>query len=181
MAYFHKNNACFPTNTDPRRNIPYIPPSPSRSEPLSHAEYLRIKKANNNVAISNNALKTANATVERYNTTIWTEQHDLPTACTPLKNTPVPSVHPGGKALDAGMITMMEGSVAARGKISIYDTTNHNESNTTYRRQGLAIVRDPTYKAPAGGKRIICKENKGCVLEGTKDVVPGNPPTEACE
>ena len=160
-------------NTDPRRHNPYIPPSPSRSEPLSHAEYLRLKKANNNCALSGSSLQTTagKATATKYEKTIWTETKvSLPIQ---IQTQPVPKVHPGGHAIEAGLLTMMNGSVEARGTISKFDTTNRNEFNTTYRRQGLAIVQDDSFKAPAGGTREICEE--GCAIEGTKDVVPGNP------
>jgi hypothetical protein len=69
------------------------------------------------------------------------------------------------------MTTMMEGAVAARGTISKYDTTNHGEWNTTYRRQGLAIIQDTSYNAPAGGERTACTD---CTRQGTQ-VTPGNP------
>lgn len=167
----------------PKPFTPYKPPLVSRSEPLSHAEYLRMKKANFNCALSGNVVQTSVSTNSKYNQTIWTQlakpDANVPAPTSgqnpPIQTPPIPSVHPGGKALDAGMLTMMEGSVAARGKLSHYDSTNRNEFNTTYRRQGMAIVRDPTYKAPAGAFRNLCTETNGCVLEGTTLVVPGNP------
>lgn len=166
--------SCCPpkTNTDPRRNIPYCKPTPSRSEPLSHAEYLRKLKANNTTALSspNKTLQVGLNTP--YPKTIWTqtEQSDcLSGQVLP----PVPEVHPRSTALEAGLTTMMEGAAAARGTLSKYDTTNHGEWNTTYRRQGLAIIQDTSYKAPAGGERAECTI---CTLSGTSsNVVPGNP------
>ena len=179
------NPCCLPNAkvVYPKPFTPYKPPLVSRSEPLSHSEYLRMKKANFQGPLSGNVVQTSGTT--KYNQTIWTQLANpdkyvpAPTQHPPVQNPPIPQVHPGGKALDAGMGTMMAGSVAARGKRSVYDTVNRNESNTTYRRQGMAIVQDPTYKAPAGGFRELCTTNKGCVLEGTTDVVPGNP--ECCE
>ena len=162
------------SNTDPRRNIPYVPPKPSRSEPMSHAEYLRRLKSGNRGANSLIVKDNQQNPVQ----TIWTElvntTDNVKYCCNnPLERPSVPAVHPGGTAVDAGLTTMMEGSAAARGTLSHYDTTNHTEWNTTYRRQGLAIIKDTTYKAPAGERNEECSN---CTLEGTStSVVPGNP------
>jgi len=173
---------CCRPNADlvyPRPFTPYRPPVVSRSEPLSHHEYLRMKKANFQRPLSGNVVQTNTPT--QYNTTIWTQlttKDPTPkpsTSLPPIQTPPVPEVNPGGHAIEAGMLTMMKGAVAARGTLSKYDTTNRTEFNTTYRRQGLAIVRDPTFMAPAGGFRNLCTADSGCVLEGTTDVVPGNP------
>jgi len=49
--------SCCPTpaNHDPRRFNVYVKPKPCLSEPLSHAEYLRRKQANNNLPLSTQA------------------------------------------------------------------------------------------------------------------------------
>ena len=49
--------SCCPTpaNHDPRRFNVYVKPKPCLSEPLSHAEYLRRKQANNNLPLSKQA------------------------------------------------------------------------------------------------------------------------------
>lgn len=168
-----------PPNTDPKRKYLYIPPNPSRSEPLSHSEYLRRLKENNGCAISspNAILQVGTGELQgqsqKYITTIWTSSKNY--SCAPGKAVPaVPPVHPGGHALDAGMTEFMNGAVAARGSISKFDTTNKTAWTTTYKKEGLAIVQDNEYKAPAGVPegREICTD---CTLQGTTDVVPGNP------
>jgi hypothetical protein len=160
-----------PANTDPRRNIPYVKPKPSRSEPLSHHEYLRQKKANNNSAVSAPSVLRQTPITGQYQTTLWMESGKCCSSGAVLP--PVPAVHQGGHALESGLLTKMEGAAAARGKLGHYDTTNHTEWNTTYRKQGIAVIQDNEFKAPAGGTRESCT---GCVLEGTSNqVVPGNP------
>lgn len=148
-------------NTDPRRNTAYCPPTPSRSEPMSHAAYLRRLKANNNGALSS----TNNLVVGTgsYQQTIWSASS--PSCCTAGNVLPaVPAVHPGGHALDSGIKTKMDGDVAARGTTSRYDNVNHTEGITTRRREGMAVINDPTYNAPAGSLRPLCAN---CLLAGT--------------
>ena len=169
-----------PPNTDPKRHYKYIPPSPSRSEPLSHSEYLRRLKENNGCAISSpsNLLQVGADTLQegsnqKYITTIWTESKQSDNTTGQLRPA-VPAVHPGGHALEAGMTVFMNGAAAARGSISVYDTKNRTEWSTTYKREGIAIIQDNEYKAPAGVPegREVCTD---CTLEGTFDVDPGNP------
>ena len=160
-----------PPNTDPRRSIPYCPPTPSRSEPLSHAEYLRRLKANNNGALSspNTMLQVGTGIYAR---TIWTESPSTNECSTNKVLPPVPEVHPRSTAIEAGMNTMMKGAAAARGTLSKYDTTNRNEWNTTYRRQGIAINNDIALKIQNTEGKELCAD---CSLSGTNEVVPGNP------
>jgi len=167
-----------PANTDPRRKNPYIPPNPSRSEPLSHSEYLRRLKSNNNGALSspNTILQVGEG---KYARTIWTQSKNQCGNCSNSKGQVIPAVNPGGRARDASMTIMMAGATAARGSLSKYDLTNRTEWNTTYRRQGLAIIQDPSYKIAAGATPvdIECTPEReaAVVLQGTTDVVPGNP------
>ena len=157
-----------PANTDPRRLYAYCPPVVSRSEPLSHSEYLRMRKANNNVPLSSSSslVQTGQGA---YTRTIWTA---TPTSCCNNPSNPtltgvalpaVPAVIQGGSAQPASMTTRAAGATAARGTLSHYDTTNHTEWNTTYRHMGLAISTDK-YACPT------------CGLSGTTPpTVPGNP------
>lgn len=128
-------------NTDPRRLIPYCKPIVSLSEPLSHSEYLRRKKANNNVPISSTAslLQTGQGA---YTRTIWTA-----TANTCCALPAVPAAIPGTRnnhasAPSEGMRIMEVSATASRGTISHYDSTNHTEWNTTQRRAGFVIAAD---------------------------------------
>jgi len=76
----------------------------------------------------------------------------------------VPAVHPGGHALDSGLLTEMRGANAGRGTLSWYDRVNRTEEITTLRRKGLAIAADATFNAPAGELRTVCTS---CGLSGT--------------
>lgn len=162
-----------PVNNDPRRNEIYRPPTLCRSEPLSHSEYLRRLKANNNKPLSSPAsLVQVGSGV--YTRTIWTETRPAAGCCNgqDLVLPAVPAVHPGGHALESGMLTEMRGAVAARGDVSKFDNTNRTEDVTTLRRQGLAIASDDSFAAPAGSIRNVCET---CGLSGTTDVDPGRP------
>ncbi len=167
---------CCPTppNTDPRRFEVYCPPVVSRSEPLSHSEYLRRLKANNGKALSSpDCLVQYGEGV--YKKTIWTETADGGRCCNGDGGTlpAVPAVHQGGTALDAGLLTESRGAYAARGSVSVYDQTNRTEDVTTLRRQGLAISGDDSFDAPAGATRTVCTT---CGFSGTTTAVnPGNP------
>ena len=169
------SNCCgTPANTDPLRNILYCPTTPSRSEPMSHAEYLRRKKANNNGAVSSSSNLVVGS--GSYQKTIWTA--GSPSCCrTGLVLPAVPAVHPGGHALDASMTTKMAGDVAARGTLGHYDTVNHTEGTTTRRREGMAVINDPSYKAPAGGARTLCAN---CAASGTSSNVVLRNPSCSC-
>lgn len=160
-----------PVNNDPRRNEIYRPPTLCRSEPLSHSEYLRRLKANNNKPLSSPA-SLVQVGEGAYKKTIWTETRPADGCCNgnDLVLPPVPAVHPGGHALDSGMLTEMRGAVAARGDVSKFDQVNRTEDITTLRRQGLAIASDDSFAAPAGSTRTVCTT---CGLEGTTSVDPG--------
>jgi hypothetical protein len=167
------NSLCCPPapNTDPRRTITYQKPVVSRSVPLSHSEYLRMRKANNNVPISasSSLLQTGQGA---YTQTIWTA---TPSSCCTDASTrtgvalpAVPAVIPSGSAPQASLTTKERGAIAARGTLGDYDITNHTEWNTTYRAMGLAIATDTL--------------GSGCCdLAGTtRPIVPGNPTCLGC-
>lgn len=160
---------CCPTppNTDPRRiSHPYCPPVISRSEPLSHAEYLRRLKANNTAALSSPA-SLVQYGEGPYRKTIWTETASTGNCCNNTgKALPaVPSVHPERQsALDAGHLTEMKGAYAARGDVSVQDLTNRTEEIHTLKQKGLTIAADSSFQAPAGGKRETCES---CGFSGT--------------
>jgi hypothetical protein len=125
---------CVPKkNNDPRRFYPYIPPTPSLSDPLSHAEYLRLIKLNNG-ALSSNPLRVGQG---KYAITIWTESLSDSTCS---KTRYVPEAHPRGRATDAGMTTMAKGAIAAREMRERYKKRSKDEWATTYRRKGTAIA-----------------------------------------
>jgi len=123
-----------PPNRDPRRFEPYCPPVKSLSEPLSHAEYLRMKTANKGSAISSpaNLLQTAANTT--YGRTVWTA------TSTPCCDIPiVPAVIPKGSAVCEGLTINSKAAVSGRGSLSRYDSNNRIESITTLRRKGQTI------------------------------------------
>jgi hypothetical protein len=160
-------------NTDPRRTIPYQKPMVSRSVPLSHSEYLRMRKASNNVPVSasSSLLQTGEGS---YTKTIWTA---TPVSCCTDPSKPaltgvalpaVPAVIQPGSAPQASLTTKERGAIAARGALSHYDTTNHTEWNTTYRAMGIAIATN----------KLGCAT---CDLAGTTPpTVPGNPTCSGC-
>lgn len=80
----------------------------------------------------------------------------------------VPAVHPGGHALEAGLLTDSKGAAAGRGTISHFDTVNTTAWSTTLRRKGIAIQTDTGFEAPAGGRRDI----RDTTLVGT-EIAPG--------
>jgi Concanavalin A-like lectin/glucanases superfamily len=165
--------ACCPDsrNRDPRRKEFYRPPTLCRSEPLSHAEYLRKLKANNTVALSSPASKVVTQGDGVYKRTVWTSAGD---ACSLDSDLVLPAVSPvlgGGHARDAWQYTEMKGAYAGRGTVSKFDSVNRTEDITRLRRQGLAIAADESFMAPARGKRVICEV---CTLVGTTDVDPGS-------
>lgn len=157
---------CCPTpeNLDPRRNEVYCPSPPSRSEPLSHQEYLRRLKANNNVPLS--IAKTKQVTVGEgvYQRAIWTSAGD---ACSLGSDLVLPAVPPARGALyaqDSGLLTEQRGAFAGRGTVSKFDKTNHTAGITTLRKKGMAIAGDDSFMAPAGSTRTLCEV---CTLIGT--------------
>ena len=159
-----------PVNRDPRRNEAYCPPAPSRSEPLSGSEYLRKLKANGGRPLGNST-KTVTVGTGPSGTTLWmTAGGDCDNGNDPVLPA-VPAVHPGGHAIDSGLLTEMRGAHAGRGALSWYDQVNRTEAMTALRRKGLAIAADDTFSAPAGQKREVCST---CGLSGTdKTVIPG--------
>jgi hypothetical protein len=122
--------SCCPPNPSTLRTLPYCKPVISRSEPLSHSEYLRMRKASNAPVSASSLLQIGDGS---YKKTIWTA---APSCC----NTAVPAVTQAG--IQASLTTKERGAIAARGTLSQYDTTNRTEWNTTYRAMGLAIATD---------------------------------------
>lgn len=120
-------------NNDPKRFELYCKPTLCRSEPLSHSEYLRLRKNNGGQALSTgNVLQVGSGVYAR---NIWT------TAVAGCQtNVPVPAVHAGGRAKDAGFLIEAKAAVAGRGKISWYDTVNKTAGITTLRQKGNAIA-----------------------------------------
>ena len=161
-----------PPNNDPKQWSPYVKPTPSRSVPLSHHEYLKKKKANGFAPLSAQAALTQVGTISTigtYTTTLWTETNTNGVCCpSTIAHILVPAVTPGGSAKAAGVTTAERKAFAGRGDISVLDTTNHIESLTTLRRQGYAVAGDVTFNAPAGGFRTPCTS---CALAGTSNTV----------
>jgi len=161
-----------PTNNDPKQWSPYCKQTPSLSQPLSHYEYLKKKKANGFAPLSAKAALTQVGNVSSiglYTTTIWTETNNNGVCCpSTIAHMLVPAVYPGGSAKDAGVTTTERKAFAGRGTTSVLDTTNHIESITTLRRQGYAVAGDLTFNAPAGGFRTPCAT---CTLAGTSNTV----------
>jgi len=159
-------------NNDPKRWSPYCKQTPSLSQPLSHYEYLKKKKANGFAPLSAAAALTQSgtlATTGLYTRTIWTETNTNGVCCpSTIAHILVPAVYPGGSAKPAGVTTMERKAFAGRGSTSELDTTNHIESFTTLRRQGYAVAGDLTFNAPAGGFRTPCAT---CTLAGTSNTV----------
>jgi len=148
----------------------YCPPVASRSEPLSHYEYLRKLKANNGGAISGttNLLQVGPT---NYKTTIWTATTTVGNGLD-LVLPAVPHVKAFGDALDAGLLTEMRGANAGRGDISKFDLTNRTADITTLRVKGTAIASDDSFAAPAGvsSTRTLCPN---CHFSGTTQLNPG--------
>jgi hypothetical protein len=147
--------ACCPpeANSNPKRNTPYCPTTPSRSEPLSHHEYLVKRRQANWAPLSSAAALTqvgAGVTTQNgrigYATTIWTETRNTGACCYggTVPAIPVPAVNPGGHAIGEGVRVKAAGDLAGRGTLSVYDTKNHIESITTQRRAGYGIASDTT-------------------------------------
>jgi hypothetical protein len=164
---------CSPeVNSDPKRNTPYCPTTPSRSEPLSNAEYLRKRRQANWAPLSSAAALTqvgAGVTTQNgrigYATTIWTETRNTGACCyggsTPAL--PVPAVNPG--ALDESVRIKAAGDLAGRGTLSVYDTQNHIESISTRRKAGYGIAADTTNCAVcqlAGTGALVAVGNPSC-------------------
>ena len=151
-----------PINRDPRRSDAYCPPAPSRSEPLSHSEYLKKLTANGGRPLSNSN-NTVTVGTGMYATKIWTTAGGDCDRGANLVLPAVPAVHASGRALDASLLSVIHQAQSGRGTVSKYDSTNRTEDLTTLRRQGLAIA------AGAG----VGKECGVCGLEGTTNVTPG--------
>lgn len=124
---------CCPTppNTDPRRFSPYKPPVISRSEPLSHAEYLRKKKEAGGGSISGNNLVQVGQGAQA--TTIWTAV----TTCCPSFQTVPPVTQ---TALTEGQRTETLAHKASTTSISKYTQNTRDASLTTELRAGRAIL-----------------------------------------
>jgi hypothetical protein len=162
------------SNTDPKRYSTPCPTTPSRSEPLSNAEYLRKRRQANWASLSAQAALTqVGATVKTqdgrigYGTTIWTETRNTGACCYggAVPAIPVPAVHPGGHALDEAVRIGATGSLAARATASFYDTKNRIESITTRRREGYAVAANTTSCAvcqPTGTDALIRVGNPQC-------------------
>jgi len=148
----------------------YCPPIVSRSEPLSHYEYLRKLKENNGGAISG-AANLLQVGPEKYKKTIWTATNTVGLGLD-LVLPAVPAAKPFGDALDAGLLTEMRAANAARGDISQFDLTNRTADINTLRKKGTAIASDDSFEAPAGvsSTRTLCSN---CHLSGVKYVNPG--------
>jgi len=159
-----------PVNNDPKRMEPYCPPVASRSEPLSHYEYLRKLKANAGGAISGGA-NLLQVGPDKYKTTIWTATQTVGTGLDTVLPA-VPPVKQFGDANDAGLLTEMRGANAGRGTISQLDLTNRTAEITTLRVKGTAIASDDSFGASAGvlSTRTLCPN---CHLLGTTQLNPG--------
>ncbi len=120
-------------NNDPKRFELYCKPVPSKSEPLSHSEYLRLRAKNGGQSLSTGAVQQISE--GPYTKTIWTSASNN---CS--TNVPVPFVHPSGYAKANGFLTEAKGAFASRGQISWYDTVNRMASMTTLRKKGNAIA-----------------------------------------
>jgi hypothetical protein len=159
-------------NTDPKRYSTPCATTPSRSEPLSNAEYLRKRRQANWAPLSAQAALTqvgATVTTQNgrigYGTTIWTETRNTGACCYggDVPAIPVPAVNPGGHALGEAVRVKAAGDLAGRGTLSVYDTKNRIESITTQRRAGYGIAANTTNCAV-------------CELPGTDALVKvGNP------
>lgn len=160
-----------PVNMDPKHNEFYQPKTLCRSEPLSHAEYIRKLKANGGAKLSIAASKAVTVGHEVYKRTIWTTAGDACSLDSDLVLPAVPAVLGHGKARDAWQYTEMKGAYAGRGTVSKFDSVNRTEDITRLRRQGLAIAADDSFMAPANMKRQLCEV---CTLMGTTDVDPGS-------
>jgi hypothetical protein len=147
---------CCPVHTkrDPRRGTVYCPPVVSRSEPLSHAEYLRRLKSG--------VVSTPSALVQvgqgAYKKTLWMESGG--TCC--VTPAPVPAVHPIGHRLDNTGRAEVAGAVAGRGTLSHYDQGTRDASLTTLRAAGKALA--------ATGICVPCAPAEGT----SSSVVPGD-------
>ena len=159
-----------PINNDAKRMDKYCPRVVSRSEPLSHYEYLRKLKANAGGAISA-AANLVQVGPNEYKTTIWTATKTIGNNLD-LVLPAVPLVKPLGDALDAGLLTEMRGANAGRGDISQFDLTNRTSEITTLRVKGTAIASDDSFGASAGvsSKRTLCTN---CHFSGTEYFNPG--------
>jgi hypothetical protein len=148
----------------------YCPRVISRSEPLSHYEYLRKLKANNGGAISapENLVQIG---PNNYKTTIWMATKTVGNGLD-LVLPAVPPVKQLGDAIDAGLLTEMRGANAARGDISKFDLTNRTAEITSLRVKGTAIASDDSFGASAGvsSKRTLCTN---CHFSGTEYFNPG--------
>lgn len=127
------NPKCCPTppNTDPRRTSPYKPPVISRSEPLSHAEYLRKLKQGGGGAVSGNSLVQVGEGAKAI--TLWTAV----TTCCPGFQT-VPPV--AQTALAEGQRIDTRAHKASTTSISKYTQQTRDASLTTELRAGRAIL-----------------------------------------
>lgn len=119
-----------PVNNDPKRNEALCRPALCRSEPLSHAEYLRKLVENNGNAISSGRLLQQGSGI--YTTTNW-----MATTGPCQRQMPVP---PAQTVMDAGQLTDKKGAYASRGVHSKFDRVNTNDETTTNRRRGAAIA-----------------------------------------
>lgn len=161
-------------NCDPRRYEGYCKPARVLSQPLSNDEYLRKKLLNGGRPLSKSYLLQTPASLGQYRTTLWTAAgtsyqpsnaygEDLGL---PLPPTAPPVTGTLGTAIDAGTLTQMRMAVAARGEFSSYDVNGRvNDSFTTIRRMGKAIISNPS---GFGGFNQACI---ACELSGTAATV----------
>lgn len=134
-----------PVNTNPRRFEQYCAPVVSRSEPLSHAEYLRKKRE-----AGNNPISTPAGLVQigdgKNTRTLWMESGNI-SACCGSKDI-IPAVHSG--ALSERFREESHGAVASRGTIGRDYRGDRGDGVTTLGRKGKALVAD------------TCIESKDC-------------------
>lgn len=128
-----------PPNRDPRRFETYCLPPKSLSEPLSHTEYLRQKKASNTAPLSSPANLVQIGTGSGYVRTIWSASNN---ACCTTPSPPVPAVMPKTHARPESLRITNVGAAAGRGTISKYDSINRDASNTTLRQHGQTIANE---------------------------------------
>ena len=132
-----------PANTDPRRNELYCKPVVSRSEPLSHAEYLRRKRESGGAAISSPA-GLVQIGEGAYKRTLWMESNSTASCCqgTDAVLPAVPPVHSVGHRLPNRERTEVRGAIAGRSALSHYDQGNHAASLTIQRHRGDVLAYD---------------------------------------
>ncbi len=144
-----------PPNTDPRRNECCQPAMVSRSEPLSHAEYLRKKKLAAGGAVSGGRLVQVGEGAKAV--TIWTEVNN----CCPAYQTVPPVTQ---TALSEGLRIDSVGHAASTTSISKYTQNTRDASLTTALRAGRVIATDEGCSScdPSG---TTIYPGKGCCAE----------------